>query len=59
MDMMTSLKTAQYPMFSVKWLKAVLAETLRAAGAALIWIITLTCAAFTMLCVTAWDAMRG
>lgn len=56
---MTSLKTAQYPMFSVKWLKAVLAETLRAAGAALIWIITLTCAAFTMLCVTAWDAMRG
>lgn len=59
MDMMTSIRPKQFPKFSERWLMIVLAETLRAFSSAVIWLLTLPCAALAMACVVAWDAMRG
>lgn len=59
MEMMTSIRPKHYPKFSERWLMIVLAETLRAFSSAVIWLVTLPCAALAMACVVAWDAMRG
>ena len=59
MDMMTSFGATRYPLFSAIWIKTVLTEIFRIAGAAAIWTVTLPFAAVAVLCVTAWDTMRS
>ena len=56
---MASFGATRYPSFSANWIKTVLAEILRAAGAAAIWMVTLPFAAVAVLCLTAWDTMRS
>ncbi len=59
MDMMATFGATRYSLFSANWIKTVLGEILRVAGAAAIWMVTLPFAALAVLCVAAWDTMHA